>query len=67
MSFKVGDYVSCDSFKEILKVIDIIEDRLVIDTGIKTTPNSKNTMAMALPVEMFKKATPKEIEQGYRD
>lgn len=66
-NYKVGDAVVCESFKGLIKVIDILEDRLVVDTGIKTAPNSKNTMAMALPSSMFRHATDKEIAQGYRD
>ena len=65
--FEVGDKVVCESFKGLIKVIDILEDRLVVDTGIKTAPNSKSTMAMALPSSMFRHATEKEIEQGFRD
>lgn len=65
--FEMGDAVVCESFKGLIKVIDILEDRLVVDTGIKTAPNSKNTMAMALPSSMFRHATDKEIAQWYRD
>lgn len=65
--FEVGDKVVRESFKGLIKVIDILEDRLVVDTGIKTAPNSKSTMAMALPSSMFRHATDKEIAQGCRD
>ena len=65
--FEVGDKVVCESFKGLIKVIDILEDRLVVDTGLKTAPNSKSTMAMALPSSMFRHATDKEIAQGFRD
>lgn len=64
--FEVGDNVCCDRFNNLIKVLDIFEDRLVIDTGIKTTPDSKNTMAMALPMDMFRHSTDAEIKAGRR-
>lgn len=64
--FEAGDLVVCDSFNDVIGVVGLYEDRLVIDTGIKTTPDSKNTMAMTLPVDMFRHATDAEIEAGKR-
>lgn len=64
--FKVGDKVVCDGFCDVISVLDLVEDRLVVDTGIKTTPDSENTMVMALPCGMFRHATPEEIAAGHR-
>lgn len=64
--FEVGDKIVCESFEGLVCVVDLFEDRLVIDTGIKTTPDSKNTMAMALPSDMFRHANPAEIQAGKR-
>lgn len=64
--FEVGDVICCDNFENLLIVANVVDDVLVIDTGIKTTPDSKNTMAMALPMGMFRHATDAEIKAGHR-
>lgn len=66
--YEVNDkVVLLESGNSVMTVIDRFEDRLVIDTGIKTTPDSDNTMAMALPIDMFRHATDTERQTGKVD
>ena len=64
--FEAGDDVFCENLDGVIRVINVYEDGLVIDTGIKTTPDSRNTMVMALPANMFRHATDAEIKVGKR-